>query len=73
MSMSAQPSMPNDVVSTTFRPAKRRSVHATTSSGLNSSSIAAAAAGLVAMLLYLPGTQNEKARRTLPAGFTPCA
>src|SRR6476661_4675223 len=72
MSMRAQPSIPNDVVTTRFRPTKRRSVQATISSGVDVSAISAIAGTSCAGIRTAPPKpENEKARRTLPAGFTP--
>ena len=56
---------------TSSRSANRRSVQATISSGLDVSSISAVAGVLRRPLPpFLQVPQNEKARRTLPAGFT---
>src|SRR4051812_41017432 len=72
MSISAHPSIPNDVVTTRWRFANRRSVQATISSGVDSSAISTTVGvSCVSILLSLSEPENEKARRTLPAGFTP--
>src|SRR5215213_10133544 len=70
MSIKAQPSMPNEVDTTRFRPANRRRVQATISSGVDASAISPMVAAPCVSMRVLSRAENEEARRTLPAGFT---
>src|SRR6266550_9342901 len=68
MSMSAHPSIPNEVVITTLRLRKRSMVHPMNSSVWVHSSIGSTS-GPMATLVYSPGHKNRKARGFLPRAW----